>query len=103
MRPFRKATIKEVAARSGVSTTTVSNFVSGHENVCSPETAERIREAVAALHYAPSSLTRGLRQRATTTLGVCLPNPLDSDVFFGFFFLERLWRGIMQQADEENY
>ena len=47
MRPFRKATIKEVAARSGVSTTTVSNFVSGHKNVCSPETAERIRKAIA--------------------------------------------------------
>src|ERR1051326_4597096 len=103
MSQCRKATIKEVAARSGVSTTTVSNFVSGHKNVCSPETAERIQQAIAALHYVPSSLTRGLRQRASATIGVCLPNPLDADVFFGFFFLERLWRGVMEQADEENY
>jgi DNA-binding LacI/PurR family transcriptional regulator len=103
MRQFRKATIKEVAARAGVSTTTVSNFVSGHKNVCSSETAERIRQAISALHYVPSSLTRGLRQGASTTIGVCLPNPLDSDVSFGFFFLERLWRGIMAQADVENY
>jgi LacI family transcriptional regulator len=103
VRQFRKATIKDVAARSGVSTTTVSNFVSGNESVCSPETAVRIREAVAALHYAPSSLTRGLRHGATTTIGVCMSNPLDPDVSFGFHFLERLWRGIMEQADHENY
>lgn len=100
---FRKATIKDVAARSGVSTTTVSNFVSGHKNVCSPETAERIREAVSALHYAPSSLTRGLRRSNTTTIGVCLIHPLDAEAAFGFFFLERLWQGVIEQADRENY
>jgi LacI family transcriptional regulator len=100
---FRKATIKDVAARSGVSVTTVSNFVNGHRNVCSSETAERIQKAVDALHYVPSSLTRGLHHRATTTIGVCFSHPLDSDVFFGFSFLERLWRGILKQADLENY
>lgn len=103
MNPFRKATIKEVAARSGVSTTTVSNFINGHKNVCSPDTAERIREAVSALQYAPSSLTRGLRNLPSTTIGVCLPNPLDVEVDFGFFFYERLWRGILEQSDVENY
>ncbi|MCW3053686.1 MAG: LacI family transcriptional regulator [Chthonomonadales bacterium] len=103
MRQFRKATIKEVAARSGVSTTTVSNFVSGNVAVCSPETAERIREAISALQYVPSSLTRGLRQRTARTIGVCLPNPLDPDVSFGFSFLERLWRGIVLAADLADY
>jgi LacI family transcriptional regulator len=103
MNRFRKATIKDVAARAGVSTTTVSNFVSGHKNVCSLETAERIQQAITALHYVPSSLTRGLHHHPATTVGVCLPNPLDSDVFFGFFFFERLWRGIMGEADRENY
>ena len=103
MRQFRKATIKEVAARAGVSTTTVSNFVSGNESVCSPETAQRIRQAVGDLHYVPSSLTRGLRHRLTSTIGVCLPYPLDADVLFGSFFLERLWHGILEQADSENY
>jgi LacI family transcriptional regulator len=103
MRQFRKATIKDVAARSGVSTTTVSNYVSGNVNVCSQETAARIREAIAALQYVPSSLTRGLRQRAGKTIGVCLPNPLDPDVSFGFSFLERIWRGIVRAADRADY
>jgi len=102
-RSFRKSTIKEVAAYAGVSTTTVSLFVSGRESVCSPETAERIRAAVTKLNYTPSSLTRGLRQRSSTTIGVCMSNPLDFGVAFGTPFFEGLWRGIMHQADQENY
>ena len=54
MRRFRKATIKDVAARAGVSTTTVSNFVSGNTGICSPETGERIEQAVIALQYVPT-------------------------------------------------
>lgn len=102
-RQFRKSTIKEVAAQAGVSITTVSLFVSGRESVCSPETAQRIRHAVEKLNYTPSSLTRGLRQRSLTTIGVCMPNPLDSGLAFGTLFFEGLWRGIMHQADNEDY
>ena len=102
-RSFRKSTIKEVAAHAGVSTTTVSLFVSGRESVCSPETAERIRTAVTKLNYTPSSLTRGLRQRSSTTIGVCMPNPLDFGVAYGTSFFEGLWRGIMHQSDIEDY
>ena len=103
MRRFRKSTIRDVAARSGVSTTTVSNFVSGNVGVCSQETGTRIREAIAALQYVPSSLTRGLRQCAAKTIGVCLPSPLDPDVSFGISFLERIWRGIVHAADQADY
>lgn len=100
---YQKSTIKDVAAQAGVSTTTVSIFVSGREDVCSPDTAARIRTAISDLHYTPSSLTGGLRRKASTTFGVCLPNPLDADFVYGKSFLEPLWRGIMSQADVENY
>lgn len=100
---YQKSTIKEVAAQAGVSTTTVSLFVSGREDVCSSHTAALIRTAISDLHYTPSSLTRGLRRKAAMTLGVCLPNPLDADIIYGQSFLEPLWRGIMAQADVENY
>jgi LacI family transcriptional regulator len=100
---YRKSTIKDVAAHAGVSTTTVSFFVSGREDVCSPDTGARIRTAISELHYTPSSLTRGLRNKASMVLGVCLPNPLDSDIFYGEAFIEPLWRGIIHQADIENY
>jgi LacI family transcriptional regulator len=103
IRRFRKATLKEVAAKAGVSTTTVSLFVSGRESVCSSETAERIRRAVSTLNYTPNSLTRGLRRGELTTIGVCLHNPLDYDLAFGSLYFEQLWRGVMLQADRENY
>jgi DNA-binding LacI/PurR family transcriptional regulator len=103
-RTFRKASIKDVALRAGVSTTTVSYFVNGREDVCAPETAARIRAAIDELQYTPSSLTRGLRSsRATNTIGVCLYSPLDPELRFGAPFFERLWRGIVRESDDANY
>lgn len=103
MRRFQKATIKDVARHAGVSTTTVSVFVSGRENVCSPETAARIRAAVSALNYTPSSLINGAQKKVMRTFGVCMPNPLTSNLHFGNRFFERLWQGITVVADAENY
>ncbi len=98
-RTFRKSSIKDVARRAGVSTTTVSYFVNGREDVCAAETAKRIRAAIAELQYTPSSLTRGLRQGATNTIGVCLYSPLDPELLYGNLFFERLWRGIVREMD----
>jgi len=103
LRNFRKATIKEVAAQAAVSTTTVSLYVSGRRQVCSAETGERIERAVSALSYTPSSLTRGLRRRTSSTIGVCITNPMDPGVAYGQPFFERMWRGVMHQADLDNY
>ncbi|MBB6052733.1 LacI family DNA-binding transcriptional regulator [Armatimonas rosea] len=103
MRRFRKATIKEVAQQAGVSVTTVSLFVGGRESVCSPETAERIRRAVEALNYTPSSLVSSVQRRATRTFGVCMLSPLDPELDFGGHFYEQLWRGIVAEADAIDY
>jgi LacI family transcriptional regulator len=98
-RAFRKSSIKDVARLAGVSTTTVSYLMNGREDVCAPETAARIRSAVAELQYTPNSLTRGLRQGATRTIGVCLYSPLDPELRFGNLFFEQLWRGIVRESD----
>lgn len=101
-RRFQKATIRDVAAHAGVSKTTVSAFVNGREDICSEETAQRIREAVAALHYSPNSLVSGLRSgRATRIIGVCAATSFD--VGRSEPFLESLWRGIAAEADRANY
>jgi DNA-binding LacI/PurR family transcriptional regulator len=103
MRRFQKATIKEVAQQAGVSVTTVSLFVGGRESVCSPETAERIRRAVEALNYTPSSLVSSVQRRATRTFGVCMLSPLDPELRSGNHFYEQLWRGIVAEADTIDY
>ena len=103
IRAFRKSSIKDVAQRAGVSTTTVSVFVNGREDVCASETAERIRTAIAELNYTPNSLTRGLRLKTTRTIGVCLLHPIDPELRFGAQFFERLWRGIVLETDAISY
>lgn len=47
-----RVTLKDVATHAGVSQTTVSLFLNGSTNVCSAETADRIRAAVSELGYA---------------------------------------------------
>jgi DNA-binding LacI/PurR family transcriptional regulator len=102
-RQFRKATIRDVAERAGVSTTTVSMFVSGREDVCSTGTAERIRAAIAALNYTPSSLVGSVQGRARMTFGICVYSPYDPNLEYGSLFFERLWRGIGAQASDHEY
>jgi LacI family transcriptional regulator len=67
-RPAR-ATIKEVASEAGVSTQTVSRVINGRPDV-SPETRERVQNAIESLRYQPSALARSLIQQRSYTLGV---------------------------------
>lgn len=66
------ATIKQVAARAGVSTATVSYVLNGTGTVTAA-TRERVLAAVAELDYQPSHAARSLRGRSYT-LGLALPS-----------------------------
>ena len=70
--PRKRCTIKEVAARSGVSVATVSNVLQNKSHLYSPQTAERVWQAVRELGYRPSSVARSLIRRRTDTIGVIL-------------------------------
>jgi LacI family transcriptional regulator len=78
-------------------------FFNGREDVCSSETAQRIRAAVSALRYTPNSLSRSLRLNATRTIGVCVgPSPgLRRDT--RDTFVERISRGLMEAADTADF
>ena len=103
MRQVRKATIRDVAAHAGVSTATISYFVGGRHDVCSPETGLRIQAAVKELGYYPNSIGRSLRQKSTKTLGLCMLALSDPQAMPGSFFLERLSLGITTYADASDY
>lgn len=68
-----QATIKQVAARAGVSTATVSYVLNGTGTV-TDETRRRVLDAVTALHYQPRHAARSLRGRSRT-LGVTIAGP----------------------------
>lgn len=65
----RPATIRDVAARAGVSTATVSRSLRGHTNV-SPATREAVATAARELHYRPSGVARSLKLRSTRIIGL---------------------------------
>jgi LacI family transcriptional regulator len=65
----RPATVRDVAARAGVSIATVSRALRGHANV-EPATRRRVEDAARALNYRPSGVARSLRLRATRTIGL---------------------------------
>lgn len=68
----KRCTIKEVAARSGVSVATVSNVLQNKSHLYSPQTAQRVWQAVRELGYRPSSVARSLIRQRTDTVGVIL-------------------------------
>jgi LacI family transcriptional regulator len=76
------ATIRDVAARAGVSVATVSRVLNGNGYV-NKETARRVRRAIQELNYRPNMVARGLANRKTGTLAVILPdikNPFFSEL-----------------------
>ena len=67
------ASMKEVAARAGVSVATVSHVLRGTKRV-SPELTERVRQAARELGYVPNLQASALRTGRTQTFGVLIPD-----------------------------
>jgi len=66
-----RATIRDVARRAGVSSTTVSHTFSGN-GVVNEETQARVRAAASALGYHPDVVASGLRRSRLGVIGLVL-------------------------------
>lgn len=71
----RRATMKDVAKRAGVSVQTVSNYVNNRSHLMSAATQAKVGEAMAELGYHPNMTARGLRSASTRTLGMMFMDP----------------------------
>ncbi len=89
------STIKEVAARAGVSIGTVSNVIAGTQKV-SPKRTARVMEAIDALGYQPNIVARSLKSRRTRMIGMVI-----SDITNPFF--PEMVRGAEDAAIEKGY
>jgi len=81
-----RATIAEVAKAAGVSKATVSRVVNGNYLYLTPQTRQRVEQAIQQLDYRPSSVARSLTSKRTQTAGVLIPdvgNPFYPDVLHG--------------------
>jgi LacI family transcriptional regulator len=89
------ATIKDVAARAGVSYTTVSHVVNKTKRVSDPVRSD-VEAAIRDLGYVPNTVARSLKQRTTLTIGLLIPNSTNP------FFAE-LARGIEDTRYQRGY
>ena len=90
-----RSTIADVAARSGVSTATVSRVLSGSVPA-RPETRDRVLAAVRELAYRPSGVARALKRRETRTLGLLVTD-------LGNPFYPEVVRAVEEAAHSRGY
>lgn len=86
----KRVTIKDVAAKAGVSHATVSRALNNHEEI-NIETRKRIKSIAKELNYFPNTLARGLVKNVSESIGIVLP-----DISNPFF--PKVIRGIEDYA-----
>ena len=65
--------IKTISEKTGLSTATVSRVIN-NKGGFSPETSERVQEAVRELGYVPNAMARGLRTKSIPLVGIIVPD-----------------------------
>lgn len=71
----RRPRLKDVAELAGVSIQTVSNVVHSRTDAMTPDTRQRVLQAMRTLKYHPDSQAQGLRSRRTGALAFLLLDP----------------------------
>lgn len=89
------ANIKDVAKRAGVSVTTVSRVINNIDLV-NPETKQAVEKAMEELQYVPNQLARGMRTKRTQTIGIIIPEFVNS-------FYHELFQYIEEEAAALGY
>lgn len=95
-----KVTMKDVAKKAGVSTSTVSRVISGSEKI-SDHTKKIVYKIMEELNYYPNITARNLANNKTSTLGLILPSAT-KDFMHNPFFIKVL-AGISRSAQEKGY
>lgn len=90
-----KITLKQIAAEFNVSIATVSKALNDSHDI-SVKTKEKIKEFAKAHRYKPNKVALSLLNKKTKTLGVIIPNIMNS------FFTE-VFVGIEEKASELGY
>jgi LacI family transcriptional regulator len=90
-----KATLKQIAKELGVSVSTVSKALNDSPEISEP-TKTKVKEYAKLKKYKPNSIGLNLKNRSTKTIGVIIPNILNS-------FFAKVFTGIEKVADEKGY
>lgn len=90
-----KATLKQIAKELQVSVSTVSKALNDSPEI-SEQTKIKVKEYAKLKNYKPNIIGVNLKNRKTKTIGVIIPNILNS-------FFAKVFSGIEKIADEKGY
>ena len=90
-----KSTLKQIALELGVSVSTVSKALNDSPEISEP-TKIKIQEFAKLKNYKPNITAINLKNRSTRTIGVIIPNILNS-------FFAKVFTGIEEVADQKGY
>lgn len=88
-------TIKDVAARAGVSAKTVSRVINGEAHV-RPELRTRVEQVVAELDYRPNAFARSLSSSRSYLLGLFIDDPVSG-------YAADVQHGALMRCRERSY
>lgn len=90
-----KATLKQIAKELHVSVSTVSKALNDSPEI-SEQTKQKVQEYAKLKNYKPNIIGLNLKNRKTKTIGVIIPNILNS-------FFAKVFTGIEKVADARGY
>lgn len=90
-----KATLKQIAKELNVSVSTVSKALNDSPEI-SEQTKTKVKEYAKLKNYKPNIIGLNLKNRKTKTIGVIIPNILNS-------FFAKVFKGIEKFAEEKGY
>lgn len=90
-----KATLKQIAKELHVSVSTVSKALNDSPEI-SEQTKNKVKEYAKLKNYKPNVIGLNLKNRKTKTIGVIIPNILNS-------FFAKVFTGIEKVAEEKGY
>lgn len=90
-----KATLKQIAKELGVSISTVSKALNDSSEI-SKATKDKIKEFAVLRNYKPNLMAKNLKHQKSSTIGVILPNILNS-------FFAKVFSGIENVARNRGY
>lgn len=102
----KNITIVDVAAKAGVSKTTISRYLNGKFEFMSAESREKIAGVIKELNYRPNNLARSLKSKRSRLIGVVvsdISSPFASILLKGINdCCDRYGYGVMITSTEDN-
>lgn len=95
----KSVTLKDVAAKVGVTSAAASMALSGHDRI-SERTREAVRRAADELGYVPSSAGRALRSQRADAVALIVPN--SSTHVFGHLYFMHVLTGMSTAANAHD-